>query len=157
MKNVYLAGPITGLSFGGCTDWRDFAIKELAQANITGLSPLRAKDYLNNEDVIADCYDEGKDTHPLSAILSSSRGITTRDRWDTARCDLILVNFLGAERISIGTIMELAWADACRTPSIVVMKPEGDIHEHAMLREVTGFRAETLEQGLAVAKAILTP
>ena len=149
MKNVYLAGPITGQTFGECTDWRQFAIKELASAGITGLSPMRAKDYLKNETFVGDEYQD--------TVLSSSRGIITRDRWDTTRCDLILVNFLGAERVSIGTVMEMAWADACRTPSIVVMKPEGDLHDHSMLREVTGFRVETLEEGLEVAKAILTP
>jgi hypothetical protein len=149
MKNVYLAGPITGQTFDGCTDWREFAIKELGAVGITGLSPMRAKDYLKNESFVGDEYQD--------TVLSSSRGIITRDRWDTTRCDLILVNFLGAERVSIGTVMEMAWADACRTPSIVVMKPEGDLHDHSMLREVTGFRVETLEEGLEVAKAILTP
>jgi nucleoside 2-deoxyribosyltransferase len=149
MKNVYLAGPITGQTFDGCTDWRQFAIKELGAVGITGLSPMRAKDYLKNESFVGDEYQD--------TVLSSSRGIITRDRWDTTRCDLILVNFLGAERVSIGTVMEMAWADACRTPSIVVMKSEGDLHDHSMLREVTGFRVETLEEGLEVAKAILTP
>ena len=149
MKNVYLAGPITGQTFDGCTDWREFAIKDLGAVGITGLSPMRAKDYLKNETFVGDEYQD--------TVLSSSRGIITRDRWDTTRCDLILVNFLGAERVSIGTVMEMAWADAVRTPIIVVMKPEGDLHDHSMLREVTGFRVVTLEEGLEVAKAILTP
>lgn len=148
-KTCYLAGPITGLTFDGCTDWREFAVKELNTVGITGLSPMRAKDYLKNETFVGDEYQD--------TVLSSSRGIITRDRWDTNRCDLILVNFLGAPRVSIGTVMELAWADACRTPSIVVMEPEGNLHEHSMLREVTGFRVETLEEGLEIAKAILLP
>ena len=148
MKIVYLAGPITGLSFDGCTDWREFAIKELSTVGITGLSPMRAKDYLRNERIVGDSYED--------TVLSSSRGIITRDRWDTNRCDVILVNFLGAEKVSIGTVMELAWADAARVPSIVVIEP-GNVHEHSMLREVTGFRVETLEEVLNVAKSILLP
>jgi hypothetical protein len=149
MKTVYLAGPITGLSYEGCTDWRELAIKELGIAEITGLSPMRAKDYLKDESFVGDEYQ--------NTVLSSSRGIITRDRWDTTRCDLILVNFLGAEKVSIGTVMELAWADAFRTPSIVVIEPEGNPHDHSMIREITGFRVETLEEGLHTAKAILTP
>jgi hypothetical protein len=149
MKRVYLAGPITGLSFEGCTDWREYAIKELATAGITGLSPMRSKDYLKSENIVGDSYED--------TVLSCSRGITTRDRWDTTRCDLILVNFLGAEKVSIGTVMEIAWADLVRTPSIIVMEPEGNAHDHAMIRECTGFRVETLEAGLEVAKAILLP
>jgi hypothetical protein len=70
---------------------------------------------------------------------------------------VVLVNFLGAEKVSIGTVMEMAWADLSRTPIIVVMAPEGDLHDHSMLREVTGFRVATLEEGLEVAKAILLP
>ena len=149
MKNVYLAGPITGLTFEGCTDWREFAIKELKAVGITGLSPMRAKDYLKNETFIGDEYQ--------NTVLSSSRGIITRDRWDTTRCDLILVNFLGAGIVSIGTVMEMAWADICRIPIIAVMKPGGDLHDHSMIREVIGFRVESLEEGLRVAKAILLP
>jgi nucleoside 2-deoxyribosyltransferase len=157
MSRVYLAGPITGLTFEGCTDWREYAVKELDKVGITGLSPMRAKDYLSSMSVIGDNYDGRKDINPLADILSGSRGITTRDRWDTTRCDVILANFLGAEKVSIGTVMEIAWADSVRTPSIVVMEPEGNVHDHAMIRECIGFRVETLEEGLAVAKAILLP
>ncbi len=149
MSTVYLAGPITGLSYEGCTDWREFAISYLAESGITGVSPLRAKHYLSDEKNIEDSYED--------IALSSSRGITTRDRWDTTRCDVILANFVGAERVSIGTAMELAWADLTRTPSIVVMETEGNVHDHAMIREVTGYRVRTLMEGLHIAEAILTP
>jgi len=37
------------------------------------------------------------------------------------------------------------------------MKPEGDLHDHSMVREITGFRVATLEEGLDIAKAILLP
>jgi nucleoside 2-deoxyribosyltransferase len=149
MTKVYLAGPITGCSYEGCTDWREYAIKELDTVGITGLSPMRAKDYLQRERIVGDCYDD--------KVLSSARGIITRDRWDTTRCDAILVNLLGAEQVSIGTIIELAWADLSRTPSIVVMEPDQNVHEHSMVREMIGFRVETLEEGLNVAKSILLP
>jgi hypothetical protein len=159
MKTVYLAGPITGCSYEGCVDWREYAIKELAAVGITGLSPMRAKDYLQREKIIGDSYER--------TVLSSSRGIITRDRWDTTRCDIILANFLGAEQVSIGTVMEIAWADLARVPIIMAMEPTlpstrlplrpGNVHEHSMLREAAGFRVETLEDGLNVAKAILLP
>lgn len=149
MKNVYLAGPITGQTFEGCTDWRQFAIKDLRRSGITGLSPLRGKEYLKKVGVLGDEYQD--------IPLSTARAITTRDRWDATRCDIILVNLLGATRVSIGTVMELAWADSCRIPSIVVIEPEGNLHDHSMLKEVMGFRVDTLEKGLHIAKAILTP
>lgn len=149
MRRVYLAGPITGLSYGGCTDWREYAKKQLADVGILGVSPMRAKENLRAYgELIGDEY--------FDEVLSCAKGITTRDRWDTTTCELVLVNFLGAPRVSIGTVMEIGWADLSRTPIIVVMEPEGNVHDHAMIREAVGFRVETLAEGLSVAKAILT-
>jgi len=154
MKTVYLAGPISGLSYKGATDWRQFAELELRDAGIKGLSPMRAKEYL--KDVTSDvgfsstCHEYGH----LSP-LSGPRGIMTRDRFDATRCDVLLVNLAGAEKVSVGTVMEIAWADLCRTPIVCVMEPD-NVHEHAMVTEAIGFRVSTLEEGLHVVKAILS-
>ena len=148
MSTVYLAGPITGLSYNGCTDWREHAIKSLSEVGIRGVSPLRAKEYLQNQHVIADCYE--------NQVLGSAKGITTRDRWDATRCDILLANLLGADKVSIGTVMEIAWADLSRIPVVLVMEPEKNGHDHAMIREAAGFRVTTLEEGLRLVKAILS-
>ena len=150
MKRVYLAGPITGLTYGDCTDWREYAQKTLGAVGITGVSPLRAKNYLKTceGELIGDEY--------FDKVLSCAKGITTRDRWDAMNCDLLLVNLLGAEKVSIGTMIEYGWADAARNPIITVIEEDDNRHDHAMVRELTGFRVETLDEGLNVAKAILT-
>ncbi len=156
-KTVYLAGPITGETFEGCTDWREFARKSLAPG-ICGLSPLRAKDYLAGENKIGDSYE--------GLALSSARGIMTRDYFDVQNCDIVIANVKGASSVSIGTVMEIAWAKAFDKPLILVIEPSefeatgnlrsrGNIHEHAMIREATGFRVETLEEAVLVANAIL--
>lgn len=156
MNTVYLAGPIAGQSYDGATGWRDFAIADLAAAGIKGLSPMRAKEYLKNveRDVgfSATCEEYGH----LSP-LSGPRGIMTRDRFDATRCDVLLVNLLGATKVSIGTMMELAWADLRRTPSVVCVEGDGsNPHEHAMVWEATGFRVNTLQHGLDIIKGILS-
>lgn len=143
---VYLAGPITGLSYGGATSWREEAITELAKHGIVGLSPLRAKDYLLNETKLADEYD---------VVMSTGRGITTRDRFDCTRADLVLVNLLGADRVSIGTVMELAWADLSRTPIVLCIDDEENPHEHAMIREVVGWRVNSVQAAIDVVIATL--
>jgi nucleoside 2-deoxyribosyltransferase len=147
MYKVYLAGPITGLSYEGCTSWRDWAFKELYNAGHDGLDPMRAKGYLAREDCIGSDYD---------TVLSCSRGIMTRDHWDCTRCDVLLVNLIGATNVSIGTVMEIAWAFECRIPIVLCIEKEGNVHDHAMIREAVGFRVETLEEGLNVVKAILS-
>lgn len=145
---VYLSGPITGLTYVGATDWRDYA-KAVLAPEIDGLSPMRAKDYLAGEQALAAAgYSE--------KALSCAKGITTRDRYDTTRADLMLVNLLGAERVSIGTMIEFGWADAARVPIVLVMG-DGNPHDHAMVREMAGFIVPTLDEGLDIVKAILVP
>jgi nucleoside 2-deoxyribosyltransferase len=152
MKCVYLAGPITGLTYGECTDWREFAVTSLAMAGIKGLSPMRAKEYLASLGRLSGTCEE----YQHLGVMSTPRGIMTRDRFDATRCDVLLVNLLGADRVSIGTVMEIAWADVCRTPIVCAMEPEREnIHSHAMLFEAIGMRVPTLEEALHVTKAIL--
>lgn len=140
---VYLSGPITGLAYEGCTDWRDFARKRLADMGIEGLCPMRGKDYLRGKDTITDRMQEG-----LERAMSQDAAIVTRDRWDTTRCDFVLVNLLGAKTVSIGTVIEIGWADLARKPVVLVMEPSGNPHEHAFIRQLTGYRVTTLDEGL---------
>lgn len=148
---VYLAGPIAGLSYNGATAWRDQAKRELNAAGIQAFSPMRAKQYLKD---VASFSVDG-DVYKTLSILSCNRGITTRDRYDCTTADVVLVNVLGAERISIGTVLEVAWADAARIPIVLVMEPEGNVHHHGMILECTGFHCHTLDEALSVVKAIL--
>lgn len=147
MKTVYLAGPITGCSFEGCTDWRITAINKLAPYGIRGLSPMRAKDYLKAEKEIVGSYED--------KVMSCQRGIMTRDRYDSTHCDAVIVNFLGATKVSIGTVIEIGWTDLIRTPIICAIEPEGNPHDHPMIREAIGFRVPTLEEAIECAIKIL--
>lgn len=146
MKTVYLAGPISGLDYNGCNSWREYALKQLEDLGISGISPMRYKNYLSEEKVISDEY---------NTALSCSRGLTTRDRFDSTRCDVFLANLLKAKNVSIGTMIEYGWADLARKPIITVIEKKGNVHDHSIVRELTGFRVETLEEGLHIAKAIL--
>ncbi|HYD07505.1 MAG TPA: nucleoside 2-deoxyribosyltransferase [Reyranella sp.] len=149
MKKVYLAGPITGLDYKGATDWRDEAITKLQP--IAGMSPMRGKDYLRN---LASMPHKSDELAAIGHVLSSSRGIMTRDRYDCTTCDVLLVNFLGAQRVSIGTVMEVAWADANRIPIVCAME-KGNVHEHGMVDEAIGFRVDTLDEAIRICRIIL--
>jgi hypothetical protein len=152
MKQVYLAGPITGLDFKGCTDWREYARKDLSGSGITGLSPLRAKEYLAQ--LPGPISGTGEEYAHLG-VMSLPRGVMTRDRFDATRCDVLLVNLLGAKTVSIGTVMEIAMADVVRTPIVCAMEQAGNPHEHMMIAEAIGFRVPSLDEALHVVKAIL--
>jgi hypothetical protein len=144
---LYCAGPITGISYGESVDWREYVSKKLPKY-IKAISPMRGKKYLAGEKKVKDSYEE----HPLS----SQKGITCRDRMDVMRCDMILVNFLGANKVSIGSVMEITWADAYRKPIVIVMEKD-NIHSHAMIREVSGFIVSTLDEAIKIVIAVLSP
>lgn len=143
---VYLAGPITGHTYDGAEDWRAYARRFLASYGITAYSPLRGKEYLRAEGQIA-AYVQSE------AVMSSPKGITTRDRWDCTRCDVVLANFAEAERVSVGTCIELGWADAARVPIVGVLPPNNP-HAHPMVEELVGFKVETLVEGLALIRVM---
>lgn len=146
MKSVYLCGPITGLSYGECTDWRKHVAKELAD-DIVPLSPMRGKQYLEDCGRIEMSYEK--------TVLSRAAAITCRDRRDVMECDLLFANFLGAKVVSIGSVIELGWADAFRKP-IVFVAEKDNIHHHVIVDELCGFQVETLEEGIMVANAVLS-
>jgi nucleoside 2-deoxyribosyltransferase len=159
MSKIYLAGPITAGSYAGVTEWRDYVRQQmigycskLSPGNenyIHCFSPMRHKEYLLQETNIADTYEEN--------ITSSQKGITTRDRFDATRADILFVNLLGATRVSIGTMIELGWADANRIPIVLVMEKSGNIHDHGMVREICGFRTDNLDEAISAAAKILLP
>ena len=147
---VYLAGPISGLSFEGCTDWREYAKNALAHHNIRGWSPMRAKEALAALETISGHGNEYAHMGPFA----TSRGVMTRDFFDCNRADVVLVNFVGARTVSIGTVMEIAWAYQKHTPIIVAA--DNDLHNHMMLNEAYGFSVKTLDEAINVAIAILS-
>jgi nucleoside 2-deoxyribosyltransferase len=151
MKNrVYLAGPITGLSYDDAVDWRKKAKSYLKEFNINAFSPLRGKEFLSH---IKEFKRTGYDIHPLS----TNRGIMTRDRFDCTNADVLLVNFLGAQTVSIGTVMEIAWADAHRIPIVCCMEGPENPHFHGMILEAIGYRFDNLKDALDTIIVMLNP
>lgn len=145
MQRIYLAGPITGLTYDGADDWRQHVTKQLEGAHV--LSPLRGKDYLREAGTLEDQY---FDLHPLS----TSKGITNRDRNDVRSADLVFAYLLGAERVSIGTMIEFGWADAFRVPVVAVME-SNNVHHHAMATEIAGWITDDLEEAIRIAKTVV--
>lgn len=150
---VYLAGPITGLSYKGSVEWRNEVIKDLAAAGITGISPMRCKYYLER---LSEISGHGREYVHMSP-LSGPRGVVTRDFFDVRRADVILVNLHGADRVSIGTMFELAWAFERRTPIVCVAEKQNHPHDHMFVWEAIGYRVETMAEAVDIVKAILLP
>lgn len=143
---LYLGGPIIGGSFGDSNDWRKYVESKMPPF-IKVVSPMRGKENLAKVETIL-----GPDE---DFPLTSQKGITTRDRFDVGRSNMLLMNFIGAPRVSIGSVIELGWADAFRKPVLVVMEPD-NIHQHLMVKEIAGFVVPELDQGIEIAVSILS-
>jgi len=145
-KALFLAGPLTGISYGDALDWRKYVESKLP-ADVIAFSALRGKGHITGERVLKNAYPEH--------LLSTPQGTITRDRYDVSRCDALFVNFLKTDQVSIGTIMEMAWADARRTPIILAME-NGNIHDHAFVRQVAGFITGDLDEAIQTAVDVVT-
>ena len=155
--SVYLAGPISGLDFEDGSSWRQEAMDFLRDNGIDAFSPLRRKDYLKELGSLTGSYGDWP--------LSTQRGIYARDRFDCHRVDLVLANLHadvcgveedGTQKVSIGTVMEIAWAAQNNTPTVLVMD-KGNVHHHPMLEEACPFIVDNLEEALQIVEAILVP
>lgn len=148
---VYLAGPIGHCSYEEATNWRNQAKAALGKDGIAGYSPMRAKEFLDTLPVMPsrpNVYD-----HPLA----TSKGIMARDHADCVRADVILAYFKGANKVSLGTAMELAWAFEHHIPVVCVAEPDNVNVAHPMATEAISYRVDTLAEAIEIVKTICLP
>ena len=143
---VYLAGPITGTTEGGGSDWRSTCRSGLA-SEIDVLRPDRQH---------FETIDESDDLSCEERLRLMKHGRTTaaRDRFDVMRCDLLIVNLLGTKRVSIGSVGEIFWADAYRKP-VIMVREQKNVHVHAMLEMLVGWIFEDLDSAVRTARTLL--
>lgn len=142
---VYLAGPITGLTFRGCQDWRDGVKDELKEYYIDAVSPLRLKEFLDDGKII-----NGADM-PRNWIVN-------RDRWDVEMADVVLANLAGATKVSLGTVSEITQARGNPTTFCIVVLPEGEKetnpHHHIFTYALVDAIVESLEEAVELIKVL---
>jgi nucleoside 2-deoxyribosyltransferase len=155
---VYLCGPIAGLTYREVTVYYE-TVACLLPRWIVPVSPMRFKHFLE-----FDSHGQIMDKAVLTSVekggqqaqLTSPRGIVRRDSFDVHRVDAVLANLLGTQRVSIGSMFEIAWAYRANIPVVLVMEPEGNVHDHPFVTEAAGFRASSLREGVELLKNILS-
>lgn len=149
MSKVYLCGPMSGLTVDQIKhEWRQEVFEQLRNNNIECFSPVR-----HRENLIDGCVSH---MGAEDDAFMSAKGITTRDRFDVQRCDLLFCSVLGSKEISRGTLIEFGWADAWRKPIVLCMEP-GNVHEHLMVLDVANYVVPTLDKGIEIALSLLVP
>ena len=126
---IYLAHPIGGLSGKEVFNYYDKATTVLRD-KFDILSPMTGKDYLRNiEEAKVSGY-----TNPIS----KDHAIFQRDTWMVSSSDIILCDFTGSAKVSIGCCMELAIASWLNKHTVVVMDSL-NVHNHAFVFESADF------------------
>ena len=156
MRNVYLSGPICGLTYDASNDWRTHVAECLTATSphIHCLNPMRSHEFLRAHGVIED---KAAQNDPSRGFLVSDEFIGVRDALDTMKADVCFVNLLGAKRVSIGTVLEIGMAHAARVPIVLVMEKSGNLHDHAMVRNYASLRFEDLARAVLATRALLAP
>lgn len=79
--------------------------------------------------------------------------LTERDRKFASGSDYVLANFEGSIVRSMGTCIELGWADNGRTTTVAVL-PEDNCHVHPIVKNVCQYVVEELDEALAILSAL---
>lgn len=156
-KCVYLAGPISGLTYEEASGWRDYFSESFALTNsdIKCLSPLRAAIHLRgHKGLLTDC-EIVPGLECVVKAMSTPLGVVTRDKFDCTNCSVVVLNLLNAKRVSIGSMVEVGWANANNIPIVLIMEPEGNCHEHAFVTESCQFRTDSVVDAIKIVQAIL--
>jgi hypothetical protein len=144
---IYLAGPIEEYLTDNPDDlqqakgWRETMAARLAFHGISCLDPMRG------------AFVQLEQTAPMM----TDKAIMGRDCHDCAAASLMIANFLGSKRASIGTSMECMLRYLQHKNTLAIVEPHGNIHDHAMLRETWTYRVATIESAVEIALWMLRP
>lgn len=146
---IYLAGPITGKTASEANDWRESFSRALAESGFVGVSPLRC------EPIRGNVYNSSTESDPM---FGTPRAIASKNYLDVQRCDLTLCYFptkQTEQRVSLGTVIELAWAFSLRKPTILV-SDYAPILEHPVMQANAGWIVKDLDQAMEIIKGVFT-
>ena len=145
--NIYFARPITGLDYETVANSYEDT-KDVLQGYGYGhvYHAFCAKGHLKNET----CFKADRYEDPLTC----NHAITLRDRWMVLQSDVLYLNIVGATRVSIGSIMELAWAFDHGKHCVVAMEKDNP-HRHAFVLEAAHVVFETDSEALDYLKKLV--
>jgi nucleoside 2-deoxyribosyltransferase len=143
---IYLAGPISGKGYNEVVDLYKSKSILLKSFGYEILCPMTGKGYLQNELKLKEA--------DYSNPVSTNHAIFERDKWMVSTSDIILADLSNSgERVSIGTMMELAWASLLGKHTIAVI-PKNNVHRHAFVLESADIVFEDFDSASAYLKSL---
>ena len=148
MSTVYLSGPITGLTYHDARyGWRkDFSNR--LDPGVYVLSPMRHEGHL------AEIKGPLSSNYP-SHLFSHGKMIVAKDFLDIDRSDLVVANFLGSEKVSRGTLVELGYAHA-KGKTIVAIVEKDNIHYYPFVTELAAVVVEDIQTAATIVNSLLS-
>jgi nucleoside 2-deoxyribosyltransferase len=134
---IYLAGPISGRGYDEVVELYKEKSLFFKTIGIEVLCPMTGKAYLRNElEFKASGY---------GFPVSTNHAIFERDKWMVSTCDIVLADLSNSgDRVSIGTMMELAWASMLGKHTVIIL-PKENIHNHAFVLESADIIFENMD------------
>lgn len=144
MKTIYLAGPIGGKSYKEVMD-RYIRLEEELSGHYEIFCPMTGKSVLIEEKSFKSSGYEG--------ALTCDHAIFKRDKWMVEKSDVVFCDLTDAEKVSIGSMFELAWASHLGKHVVVVLDSYG-IHNHAFVKEAADVIFDTREAAISYLKEL---
>jgi nucleoside 2-deoxyribosyltransferase len=94
---------------------------------------------------------------PNNVAIATQRAIVAKDKLDIRRSDLVVANFLGATRVSIGSVAEIGFASALDKGIILIMEPAGNVHDHVFVNEMSDVIVRSVKEAADIVNALLLP
>lgn len=139
MLNLYLAGPIEGVTEEQCTQWRNEVTHKFSMRTekVNCVNPYR--------DVELKEFDKG-----AGYGNELAKRIAHKNYMDCQKCDIILAYLPKdqmTKRPSYGTVMEIAWFAMMQKP-IIIVTDDDYIKNHPLFYTYVGWFSEDLDDAI---------
>ena len=143
MPLIYLSGPLTGTAVRD-DNWRADVRRKLPPTFAFFDPSLQAADRgIGYQEKLTPLEDLER--------LRHGKFVVDRNRHYIAKSDALLCNFLQTkDRVSIGSVGEIHWANASNVPIIMVREQHGNIHDHAILNAIASKLCFSLDDACRV-------
>lgn len=142
---IYCCKPISGRIADEVFEYYERMQRELMSYGFEVLSPMHGKDVLRTEMVFR--------ATDYRNPVATNHAIFERDRWMVKQADVVYANLLDTKMVSIGTMMEMAWAFDSGKHVVLVMETE-NIHRHAFVLEAAHIVWDNEKDALAYLKSL---
>lgn len=155
MSKVYLSGPITGMDYGNARfGWRK-TFSEWLEEGIEVLSPMRHEGHLAEMKTAMSVEALKKFEKEKNHIFSHPKMIVSKDMLDVEQSDLVVVNLLGADKVSQGTVWEMGYAKG-KGKQIVLITDKGNVHTSPFVSESANVVVDNLEDAARIVNSLLS-